>query len=211
MAENYTDDEQLENIKIWLKENGRPIMVGVFLSVCLLGGWKGMQLQKKEQSMEASTLYMQLYDSLADGDAEKAAKITTALQDSFQSTPYSKIAALKMAHYSYKAGISGDAEKNLNWVIQNATSEIMVAVAQIRLTRLYLAQEQYPDALLLLNKNYPESFTSLVEELKGDVYIKIKNIPQAKEAYGKSISFSSDNNEYLIMKLNDAISLESTE
>ncbi|MEG3592571.1 MAG: tetratricopeptide repeat protein [Pseudomonadota bacterium] len=211
MAENYTDDEQLENIKNWFKENGRPIMIGVFLSVCLLGGWKGMQLHEKDQSTEASTLYMQLHDSLADGDIDQATKITSVLQDSFQSTPYSKIAALKMAHYSYKAGVSSDAEKHLNWIIQNTTNKIMIAIAQIRLARFYLAQEQYQDALLLLDKSYPESFTSLVEELKGDAYIKQKNIPQAMEAYGKSISFSSDNNEYLIMKLNDAMSLASTE
>ena len=83
MAENYTDDEQLENIKNWFKENGRPIMIGVFLSVCLLGGWKGMQLHEKDQSTEASTLYMQLHDSLADGDIDQATKITSVLQDSF--------------------------------------------------------------------------------------------------------------------------------
>ena len=72
------------------------------------------------------------------------------------------------------------------------------------MARLMMATAQYDAAMSLVNAPYPESFTALFEELKGDLYVLRGEPELARTAYDKAILASEDNvSEFLKLKRDD--------
>ena len=60
MATYETEEEQLEALKKWWKENGRSILLGLLLGVLIIAGWRGWQAYQANRAESASTLYEQM-------------------------------------------------------------------------------------------------------------------------------------------------------
>ena len=67
-----------------------------------------------------------------------------------------------------------------------------------------MASEQYDAAMKLVADEYPESFSALVEEFKGDLYVARGDVELARIAYDKAILASAEKtSDYLKIKRND--------
>ena len=74
-------------------------------------------------------------------------------------------------------------------------------IAKLRLARLYIAEGKLSDAETLLDTKLAVAYTSLVEELRGDLYVAKKDLQKAREAYDKAILSAGTNPaRYLKMK-----------
>ncbi len=55
MSEMRTEEEQVEALKDWWKENGRSLLLGVALALAIVFGWKGWEtisgLMRKMQQL----------------------------------------------------------------------------------------------------------------------------------------------------------------
>ncbi|MDH5765246.1 MAG: tetratricopeptide repeat protein, partial [Gammaproteobacteria bacterium] len=65
-------------------------------------------------------------------------------------------------------------------------------LARLRMARLFVAIDKHSEALQLINVDYPENFTVMFEELKGDIYVMTKDFNNARAAYDKAILASSE-------------------
>lgn len=199
-----TEEQQLEAIKKWWKENSTMVVTGISIGVASIFGWQFYQTENVKHAEQASVLYEQVIINTANPSKinEQLAGVNQ-LEAEFKDTPYAALSALILAKQQLQTGQIEKAQQQYSWVIENAKQDELKYLAKIRLSRLLLTAEQQDKALELLNESYPESFNSMVFELKGDVYSSQGSIEDAKRAYKKALSFSKGPNRWLQLKIDD--------
>ena len=65
MAEHLTEEEQLEALKRWWKENGQSTIIGVLLAVSGYLGWTFWQDSQRSSAEAASAIYQDLIDAVS--------------------------------------------------------------------------------------------------------------------------------------------------
>jgi len=199
-----TEEQQLEAIKKWWKENSTMVVTGITVGLAAIFGWKFYQTESIQHAEQASVLYEQVL-ILADDPQKTDAQIASANQlgAEFKDTPYASLSALIVAKQYLAAGNFEKAQQQYRWVIENASQSELKYLAKIRLSRLLLSNKQQDEALSLLSETYPDSFNEMVYELKGDVLFTQGNKSGARAAYIKAQSFSKSANKWLQLKIDD--------
>ncbi len=202
-----TEEQQLEAIKKWWKENSSMVVSGIAVGVAAIFGWQYYQAENIKHEEQANVLYEQVLIHVGN-PAKSDEQLATAnqLEAEFKDTPYASLSALVVAKQQMAAGKFEKAQQQYQWVIDNAKQPELKYLAKIRLSRLLLTTEKYDDALKILNETFPESFASMVFELKGDVLLTQGNKAQAKAAYIEAQLMSKDANRWLQLKIDDIAS-----
>ena len=202
--EYETEEQQLEAIKKWWKENSSMVVTGIAVGVASIFGWQYYQAESISHEEEASVLYEQVLVRSDDPSKmnEQLASVNQ-LEAEFKDTPYASLSALIVAKQQIATGQVEKAQQQYLWVIENAKQSELKYLAKVRLSRLLLTNKQYDKALELLNETYPESFKAMVMELKGDVLSTQGNKVQAKKAYLEALSYTKSSNRWLQLKIDD--------
>lgn len=200
-----TEEQKIEALKKWWQENATVVITGIVLGAALIAGWRFYLEYRTSQAEQASVLYeMVLQAAGADSDINAQQTRVNELMADYASTPYAALSALVLAKQQVQAGDNVKAIQQLEWVIKNSTATEITNIARLRLARLLMAGEQYDAAMNLVNAVYPESFTALFEELKGDLHVKRGEIDAARTAYDKAIQASENSaSEFLRLKRDD--------
>ncbi len=203
-----TEEQQLEAIKNWWKENSTMIVGGIAVGVAAIFGVNYFQSQSAIRSENASILYEQVLtgaqnpESAAGSISAQLTKVNQ-LEAEFNDTPYASLSALIVARQHMNAGEMAKAEKQYQWVIDNTRQDEMKYLAKIRLARLLSGNKEADRALTILNETWPESFSGMVLELKGDVLLSQGHRDRAKAAYTQAQLLSSKPDRWLKLKLDD--------
>jgi len=199
-----TEEQQIEAIKTWWKENSTMVVAGISIGVASIFGWQYYQTENVKHAEQASVLYEQvLINSANPSKINDQLAGVNQLEAEFSDTPYAALSALIIAKQQLAAGQFEKAEQQYRWVIENANQEELKYLAKIRLSRLLLSADKKDEALALLNEIYPESFNAMVFELKGDVLSSQGNSADAKTAYSKALLLSKSPNRWLQLKIDD--------
>ena len=204
MAEYETEEQQVEALKQWWKENGLAVVGGAGLGIAALFGWYSWNNHQENLAIQASDIFGLVQDAVNKNDETALQEKTSLLQTDFASTPYASLAVLHHAKMQHEKGEYGAAQESLNWVISNSKQENVQAVARIRLARLLLAENKFDEAQAIVANNISDAYSSLANEVQGDIYVAKGEIEQAKQAYDKAMQGASgDNVEFLALKRND--------
>jgi len=198
-----TDEEKAEELKKWWKENGTSVVVGIALAIGGMFGWQQWQVHQKTKAEGGSRLFAQLSDE--NTDATKKAEILKQLSTDFSGTPYSALAALKAAKAAC-ASEASDQEKCVSLLQQASQSsqEDIAIIANLHLARAYISSNKLDEAEKIANQKMPKAYTSLTDEIKGDIYFAKKDFAKARDAYDRAILSSTGQNvQYLKMKRDD--------
>ena len=177
------EQEQLEALKGWWKDNRNQILGALLIVVVAMGGWRGWQYYQHKQSYGAATLYQQFIEQLASNDAKRINDAAAAVTDKFGSTAYAARAELLAARVNEQGNDLARAKTQLQWVIDNAREDTLKDVARLRLAAVLLDEKKYADALALLDAKHPDSFDGLFADLKGDVFSAQGKIDEARSSY----------------------------
>ena len=195
MAEELkSDEERAEELKAWWRENGVSVAAGVAIAVAGVVGWQQWQQYQTRQAESASALFQQAQAS----ETGKVAALDKISED-YGSTPYASLAALSSAAETSQS----DSAKTIDSLktAMDGKDPNLATIAQLRLARVYIAEGKLSDAESLLDTKLAVAYTSLVEELKGDLYVAKKDLDKARAAYDKAIlSAGSNSVQYLKMK-----------
>lgn len=200
-----TEEEQVEAIKKWWKENGTSVVVGVALGIAAIFGVRYWFDYQKAQAQQASTLYAAVLENLA-GDKQKAEALASEMAKSYSATPYAALTALNLAKSKVESKDIAAAQTYLQWVLDNGTEEGFKHVARIRLARLYLDEGKTEKAEALVKGIQSEGFDSEYSELRGDIFSAKGDTAQAAENYRLAIAgaqANSQRNQLLQMKIDD--------
>jgi predicted negative regulator of RcsB-dependent stress response len=177
------EQEQLDTLKAWWKDNGTWMLGVVLVVVVVMGGWRGWQYYQNKQATEAATLYQQFVEQLASNDAKRVNDAAAAVMDKYASTPYASRAALIAAQVNELGKDPLRAKSQLQWVIEHAGEEGLKSVASLRMASMLLDEKDYAGALKLLDAKHATSFDALYADMKGDVLAAQGRAAEARATY----------------------------
>jgi len=200
-----TEEEQVEKLKAWLKENGLSIVFGIIIGVGGIGGYNYWMHLQETTAAKASAHFTQMIDALAADNSEGMREQADILIADHASTDYALMAYLALARYHVANAEFEQAETALQQVVGSAAQRPLAYVARTRLAAVQLQTEQYEQALTTLAVEFPDQFAALADELRGDILALQGKNGEAIEAYRKAqlAEPKPANTEFLRQKLND--------
>lgn len=205
MEEFESEDQQIEAIKKWLKENGASLLLGLGIGIGGLLGWREYLAYQTDHSAEASDLYQAVQTQVAQNRLDDA-HINKAdiIRNEYSDTPYAAMVSLAQAKFEFDNGNIEPALMHLKWASDNSTEAEVKHVASLRRARILIAQKNYAEAEAILLGDHPAGFIAGYEELKGDMYAAKGEIAQARVAYDKAINAAEGNaSRWLRLKRQD--------
>ena len=193
-----TEDEQAEQIKKWLKENGPQIIIGIVLGLSGIWGLGYYTNYQHEQSINARTAYLSVVSN-----PNSPALIT--LQSDYVDSGYAQQSALMMAKHAVSAGNYQQALERLSPLLKSE-NEFIAHTAKLRSSAIYLQTGDKSQALSILGADKNSAFSALYNHTKGDIYLAQNNIDSAKKHYQLALAQLSTDSELrnlIQIKLND--------
>lgn len=203
-----SEQEQIDAIKKWMRENGLAVFVGVAVGFGGLWGWQAWQDFIDRRAEQASTLYNQILINMDNAQTANVDQFADELVEKYAMTSYASLAALAAAKVAAVDSRYDASKERLQWVIDNSQQAELLPLAKLRLARLMLMEENVEEAAALIEATeFPASYTARVAELQGDLHVLKGETEQASVAYQTAISaqIPAQNREMIQIKL-DALS-----
>lgn len=196
-----TEEQQVEAIKEWWKENGKAVIVGAVVGLGGIFGWRFYQDSQAEAQGAASQAYDKVLTQIQNSGAESSSDALAFIEANKESQ-YSVLAALQLAKAFVEAGELDKALEQLNWAKANTKDTAIVSLLTVRTSRVLAEQEKYDEALTQLDSTKEAGWAGRVAELKGDILLRQGNSEGAYAAYSEAQQ-QSDASQALQMKLDD--------
>jgi predicted negative regulator of RcsB-dependent stress response len=206
MTEHLSEEEQVEALKKWWKENGNAVIIGVVIGLSGVIGVRYWFSYQENRNVSASDVYNQYVTALNKKDAEGSKKIAAGLREKFAGTAYAALTALSSAKQDADAGKLADAEQQLRWALENPGHESIALIARQRLAGVLTAEGKLDEALTLLDKIKNETFDPRYALIRGDIYRKQGKLEKAREAYQLALTdttLTGKQREFVEMKLGE--------
>ncbi|QHJ13523.1 hypothetical protein FX988_03788 [Paraglaciecola mesophila] len=190
--EHYeTEEQQVEAIKRFWKENGTAIIVGAVLGLGGLWGWRYYNDEQIAAKEQASAAFESQTAALLAEDANfgQAKQYINENSD----TGYALLMAFQLAQQAIDRKDLGEAEKQLEFAAANSQNEAVNALANLRLARVQLALEKPEKALASVENITAAAFSAQQQEIKGDIYVKQEMFDKARSAYSAAVAANSAN------------------
>lgn len=189
-----TEEQQVQAIKQFWKDNGIAIIAGALIGLGLLMGWRYYNDSQITAKEEASAAYQTSLVSLVDNENNE--KLVAFAEDQ-KSTGYAPLAYMILAQNAVEKEDYESAKAHL--ISATEGDEIIADVARLRLANIHLQLAENDQALSVLAAVNSASFKNQVEELKGDALMAKEDFDAANNAYTLALS-QSPNNPGLKMK-----------
>lgn len=202
MADYETDDEKVEAIKKWFKENGTSVVAGLAIGLAAVFGWRYWVEHREAVGQQASTAFEQLMIVAEGDDSAGALAQAQAIREGYASSAYASLADLMEARIKLKAGDPAGAEAALMRVMAEAPDPALSRIAALRLARILLDQGQL-DRAGDLAAQYQDagSFGGDFAAVQGDIAVSQGRYDEARQAYERAIAAGASLSELLRLKL----------
>lgn len=219
MAELRSEEEQLDVIKRWWKENGTSLIAGAVLAAAGVFGWNAWQNYQEGQAEAASARYQQLVNMTA-GNALEEDQLATAraliseINDDHGNTLYAELALLLDARLAVQQDNLADAKAALENVADRSSRRYVQSLAWLRLARIEVAEGNPDAALSLLDEPITESLAAQQANIRGDAYAALGDTEQARDAWQTALELAQARNQALYgvqFKLDDLGAEEATQ
>ena len=190
MADHSAEEEQIEKLKEWWRENRNYVIAGIVLGLLVVVGWRGWETHTRTLAEEGSMHFENLHVAVQMGQYQQAAEVAENLREHYARTPYAGLGSLVVARAAHDAGESEAAMDSLRWAMDNAHSREIQALARLRLARVKFDQGETQAALALLERPPRQAFASAYAELRGDIHASEGHVEQAREAYEAALAAS---------------------
>lgn len=202
MAELRTEEEQVEALKRWWKENGLALVAGVAIAAAGVIGWNAWQGYQENQASAASVRYQQLInltggETLDEERLPEARALVTEIVDEHGNTLYADLARLIDARLAVTQGDSAAAQSSLEAVIDAGRHDYVTGLARLRLARLQVADGDAEAALATLEAGVPEALAAQRAEVRGDAHHALGRDDEAGEAWREALALAEADDQPL--------------
>lgn len=219
MAELRSEEEQLDVIKRWWKENGTSLIAGAVLAAAGVFGWNAWQNYQEGQAEAASARYQQLVNmtagnALEDDELATARTLISEINDEHGNTLYAELALLLDARLAVQQGNLSDAKTSLESLADSSSRPFVQSLAWLRLARIEVADGNPDAALSLLDEPITESLAAQQANVRGDAYAALGDTEQARNAWQTALDLAQTQNQALYgvqFKLDDLGAEEATQ
>jgi len=203
MAYSIEEEQEINQLKDWWKENGKTIIVAFILGVGGMFGWRYWQAHQAEQIAQASAQYDALIYSAQQDEQAKKANIEQFVQANSK-TAYAVFALLDEAKKETEKQDFAAAEVNLNQALTQSQDEVLTSIVALRLSAVQFQLGQLDNALTSLNQVKGESFNARKAILTGDIQVAKGDKVAAKNSFEQAQQSGSQLEQQMAkMKLNN--------
>ncbi|KKZ54147.1 YfgM family protein [Haemophilus haemolyticus] len=203
MAYSIEEEQEINQLKDWWKENGKTIIVAFILGVGGMFGWRYWQSHQAEQIAQASAQYDALIYSAQQDEQAKKANIEQFVQANSK-TAYAVFALLDEAKKATEKQDFAAAELNLNQALTQSQDEVLTSIVALRLSTVQFQLGQLDNALTTLNQVKGESFNARKAILTGDIQVVKGDKVAAKNSFEQAQQSGSQLEQQMAkMKLNN--------
>jgi predicted negative regulator of RcsB-dependent stress response len=190
MERYETEEQQVEAIKGFWKENGTAIIVGICIGLAGLFGWQ----YYNDSVIEAKEAQSMAFQSALEGiDSEEGLAKAEAFVKENSDSGYAVLTSLIAAQKSVEKSDFDAAKMHLTMAVSNSPSDAIADLARIRLARIESQLGDTDGALKTLDSVVNASFNNQAQEVRGDVFVITKEFDKAKEAYNAVLAEQPQN------------------
>jgi predicted negative regulator of RcsB-dependent stress response len=209
VAEDITEEEQIEALKRWWAENGMQTVLAVVLVIGGYFGWQFWGTHQQEKMTEASDVYREMIDVIAgqqpgslltDTQQAQVNAIADQLKDDYSSSAYAQFGALVKAKLAVDANDLDKAATELQWALDANPEAPTERLIRLRMARVESARGNIDEALKMVQTGDPAEMKSAYEEAKGDFYLQQGNSAAAFTAY-QSALLSDESTDQMVSNL----------
>lgn len=203
MAYSIEEEQEINQLKEWWKENGKTIIVAFILGVGGMFGWRYWQTYQANQIAEASAGYDALiYAAEQDSTAQKA-KLAEFVQANSK-TSYAVFALFDEAKNAVEKQDFAAAEVALQQVLTQSQDELLTSLSALRLSAVQFQLGQLDNALSTLEKVKSAGFNARKTLLAGDIQVAKGDVAAAKSSFEQVLQTGSQLEQQAAqMKLNN--------
>jgi len=183
-----SEQEQVEQIRRWWKNNGTALMLGLALGIGGLGAYRYWDATQSARAESASQNYEQLIEMAAAQKLDDAIKAGHAIIESYPDSVYAKLSGLLIAKMAVEKNDYPQAKAELQRLLDDDGHGQLANVARERLTRLLLAEGKPDDAFKMLEAIPVIAGEDSVAELRADVLAARGDIAGARTKYLEALA-----------------------
>lgn len=175
-------EEQFDELKSFLAKSWKIIVAVIVIGLLSIWGWRYWQSNQEQKILDASLKYERLVSKLDLSNTDSVEELVVFAKNT--DTIYRVFANMKAAQFYVEANQDYMAAQNLlSEAVKSTDSETILSMLNIRIARLQLQQAQYQDSLDTLNKVTDDSWSAVVNDIRGDVLVKMERFEEAVNAY----------------------------
>lgn len=190
MEFSTTDQEEIETLKKWWRENGTSTVAGIVIGLAALFGWQGWSQYQEQQGVGASRYFEQMQSAVIQKQHEKAKQYGGALLEEYPGSVYAAHGALALAALEVEKGDFSAARVRFQWVLENSSHDAPMQLAQLGIARLYLDEGEIESALTRLNAQSETIYPSQFSEVRGDALRMKGDLSGAQLAYTEALQLA---------------------
>ncbi|EGR3109338.1 hypothetical protein DNG97_12185 [Vibrio parahaemolyticus] len=196
-----TEEQQVEAIKDWWKENGKAVIIGAVVGLGGLFGWRYYQDTVIQASETASQSYTTAMNTLQEKGVDAQSDVQ-AFIESNEVKEYSILAALQLAKAQVEAKDFTAALEQLKWAQSNTKDAALSPLISYRIARIETEMGNFDAANTELGKVTDTAWAGRIAELRGDIALRQGDKDAAYAAYTEAQQ-AADASPTLQMKLDD--------
>ncbi|MCU7904243.1 MAG: tetratricopeptide repeat protein [Candidatus Thiodiazotropha sp. (ex Epidulcina cf. delphinae)] len=202
MSVYQTEEEQVEAIKRWWKENGASVIGGLVIGLGGVFGWQAWGSYQNRVGAEAALAFNQMVVAVERRDSASAVKQAELMRENFDGSSYAVFAALAEARLKLDEGDRAAAKSRLEGANQQADHPALKQLVQLNLARILLDEGEL-DAAGELAGSGEGGFAGEFAVLRGDIALAKGDKASAVAAYTQAMTLEVGNRSLLQMKLDD--------
>ncbi|HHG3602016.1 TPA: YfgM family protein [Vibrio parahaemolyticus] len=196
-----TEEQQVEAIKDWWKENGKAVIIGAVVGLGGLFGWRYYQDTVIQASETASQSYTTAMNTLQEKGVDAQSDVQ-AFIESNEVKEYSVLAALQLAKAQVEAKDFAAALEQFKWAQSNTKDAALSPLISYRIARIETEMGNFDAANTELGKVTDTAWAGRIAELRGDIALRQGDKDAAYAAYTEAQQ-AADASPTLQMKLDD--------
>ncbi|WP_410687609.1 YfgM family protein [Avibacterium paragallinarum] len=186
MAYTIEEEQELNEIKNWWKENGKMVIAIFVLAFAGVFGWRYWQSHQIAQSQQRSLQYEQIVQQFQE-DKGKIQDIEQFVQNNSK-TAYAVFTLLDAAAVSVQNQDFSQAENLLKQALLNSDDDILQSLVSLRLALVQFQLKKFNDSMQTLNSiKSNSSWDSSVLLLKGDIQFALGEKEEAKTTFQEGL------------------------
>lgn len=210
MSELRTEEEQVELIKNWWKENGTSLLMSIGVAVAIVFGWKAWVANKEANAANASAIYENISSAIAIGTLDDVQRSSVfllgeELKNDFSSSAYAPMASMLLARVAVQSGDLEAAKQELNYVVASDSADMALKqLANLRLARVAIGQGDISAAESAIAGAGDAQYPSLYHHINGDIAFAKGDLVAARASYTQAMESADPQSRSLIkLKLDD--------
>ena len=175
----------------WLEDNYKGLLLGLFLGLSILFGYKSLLSSQNSAQLELSRQFDIAVNNFQKGKTDQIIEYAKINMIDNPENIYTALANLYSAKAMYSDNKLDEAYIFLDHIISNTSDSDIVNLAKYRKAKILIEQSDYSTALNVLTSldNYQHI------ELRGDIYLLQNNKNEALNHYNQVLAFEITPNE----------------